>query len=429
MPQRKNIKGDLGTTKVASDSYDIDNIYLSEEGWVYRHYKKADKSVWWDEIIVAGQAPTDAPDNALATNPDKLGVEDNPPFEVGGDDINDFEYSPLYGNDVTGGGVPSLDITGEGNEDTSGDDGETPAPPATEIDEVTVSGNEAPTNGDTETYTASVTTSTSDVTYDWTISAGGNIISGQNTDSAVITWNATGASTVSCEVGSTDETWNGVTQSDSLSVSVAPVPPPETSIGDVNLDTVPSSMTVGVDETFAASISGDATVTWQWTKSSGVGNATFSAPTSSTTQIQVDAAGDYVFTATASSDDAGLVGGSPISSDTTSITASNPAPAGVTLTLTGAEAGNSAYQTDAGNNASVTLTAGQTLTITNNSGGHPVDIVQSDGGDQVTEGTLTGAPAGDGETVTWDTTGVTPGDYYYQCTSHAAMIGTITVTA
>ena len=55
MPHRKNAKGDLGTTKVASDSYDADNIYLSEEGWVYRHYKKSDKSLWWDEILVAGQ--------------------------------------------------------------------------------------------------------------------------------------------------------------------------------------------------------------------------------------------------------------------------------------------------------------------------------------------------------------------------------------
>ena len=56
MPHRKNIVGDLGTTKVASDSYDIDNIYFTEEGWVYRHYKRSDKSKWWDEIIVAGES-------------------------------------------------------------------------------------------------------------------------------------------------------------------------------------------------------------------------------------------------------------------------------------------------------------------------------------------------------------------------------------
>ena len=116
---------------------------------------------------------------------------------------------------------------------------------------------------------------------------------------------------------------------------------------------------------------------------------------------------------------------------TKAIVVNPPAPpaADVTLTLTGAEAGNSAYQTDAGNNAAITATIGQIIDIVNNSGGHPVDIVVSDGGAQVSEGTLTDAPAGDGETLRWDTTGVTAGTYYYQCTSHAAMIGTITISA
>ena len=55
MPHRVNTKGDIGTAKNASDSYDADNIYLSEEGWVYRHFKNSAKTQWWDEIIVAGQ--------------------------------------------------------------------------------------------------------------------------------------------------------------------------------------------------------------------------------------------------------------------------------------------------------------------------------------------------------------------------------------
>ena len=33
----------------------IDNIYLSEEGWVYRHFKNTERTLWWDEILVAGQ--------------------------------------------------------------------------------------------------------------------------------------------------------------------------------------------------------------------------------------------------------------------------------------------------------------------------------------------------------------------------------------
>jgi len=105
-----------------------------------------------------------------------------------------------------------------------------------------------------------------------------------------------------------------------------------------------------------------------------------------------------------------------------------PAPSDVTLEFTGAD-GTSSYTSAGGANASVSIEVGGTLTITNNTGGHPVDVRVSDGGATVSEGTLTGAPAGPGESLTWDTTGVTPGTYYYQCTAHAAMIGTITVTA
>ena len=101
-------------------------------------------------------------------------------------------------------------------------------------------------------------------------------------------------------------------------------------------------MTVGVNETFAASIGGDASVTWQWT-ASGPGNATITPPNFATTQISVDTAGDYVFTAEASSTDANLTGANPQSVETGSITATDPTPAGVTLNLTGAAVGNSAY--------------------------------------------------------------------------------------
>ena len=103
MPQRSNIVGDLGTTKIASDSYDIDNIYLTDEGWVYRHYKRSDKSKWWDEIIVAGEVPSG--DNPQATNPPKLGTVTSPTVETGGDTYKDFQYSTQV---AAGGGVPTL---------------------------------------------------------------------------------------------------------------------------------------------------------------------------------------------------------------------------------------------------------------------------------------------------------------------------------
>ena len=66
-PQRSNRKGDLGNYRPASSAADIDNIFFTEEGWVYRHFKgdpRDPKSRYWDEIIVAGEAkvqPTNDP--------------------------------------------------------------------------------------------------------------------------------------------------------------------------------------------------------------------------------------------------------------------------------------------------------------------------------------------------------------------------------
>jgi len=239
MPQKINIKGDIGTAKVASDSYDVDNIYLTEEGWVYRHFKSTDESRWWDEIIVAGQVPdTDSPE---ATNPPKLGTVASPTFETG-----DGEYDIAYSSH------------------TKTDD----AP--TQTDKIVAEGGGVP---------------------------------------------------------------DGFLPGAPAPVPPAPVPP------------------------------------------------------------------------------------APVP----------PTPTDVTVTFTGAN-GTDDYITAQGNDPSISIEVGATLTLVNNSGGHPVDVRVSDGGAQVTEGTLTGAPAGNGETLTWDTTGVTPGTYYYQCTVHSSMIGTITVS-
>ena len=73
----------------------------------------------------------------------------------------------------------------------------------------------------------------------------------------------------------------------------------------------------------------------------------------------------------------------------------------------------------------ITVNIGDTLVFNNSMGAHPLDIRVAAGGAQVTTGTLTGAGAAG--TVTWVTTGVAAGTYYYECTSHAGMLGTITV--
>lgn len=92
MPARVNTTGDIGTAKDASDSYDKDNIYLTTEGWVYRHFKKADQSEYWDEIIVAGEVDPTLTIDGVANAPVDDIYEASPNFEVG-DGTFDFEYS------------------------------------------------------------------------------------------------------------------------------------------------------------------------------------------------------------------------------------------------------------------------------------------------------------------------------------------------
>ena len=50
----------VGNYPAKSDVADQDNIYLSDQGWVYRHFKSLDKTEYWDEIIWAGDV-TDPP--------------------------------------------------------------------------------------------------------------------------------------------------------------------------------------------------------------------------------------------------------------------------------------------------------------------------------------------------------------------------------
>jgi len=144
MPQRINKVSDIGNSMIFSSVYDIDNIYLSEEGWVYRHYKKADKSEWWDEIIVAGEVDITDGDNApvLETNPDPLGVA--PPADVdfeGGvgisDSKSDFEYSDLKGVDTSISNVPfpPTDSAGGGPPASDDDSSSSPDSPADDSDD------------------------------------------------------------------------------------------------------------------------------------------------------------------------------------------------------------------------------------------------------------------------------------------------------
>lgn len=105
MPHRKNAKADIGGQKRMSSASNINNVYLTEEGWVYRHYKRADKSRWWDEVIVAGQVKTDISTpqdmeiHGVLNEPVAHTLNDfpetYPEFEIGGGPLNvDTDYKP-----------------------------------------------------------------------------------------------------------------------------------------------------------------------------------------------------------------------------------------------------------------------------------------------------------------------------------------------
>ena len=99
-------------------------------------------------------------------------------------------------------------------------------------------------------------------------------------------------------------------------------------------------------------------------------------------------------------------------------------------TMTGHDR-NSAYTNKA--NPTLTFKKGDTINFEMDASGHPmwISIVQSTG--QPSAGNvppgLTNNGTASGATITWDTTTVTAGTYYYNCEHHTNMWGTIFVNA
>ena len=180
MPRRDNlnlsatpITKDLRNLKIASDSYDIDNVFLTDQGWVYRHYKKADLSQYWDEILVAGEV-----DLGDSTNDPSAAFDTVSPTFESGDGDKDVENSPNFSG---GGGAPPAPIT---------------------IGTITVSGASTATDSDTETYTATNSGTATGVSYSIASSEAGDVISGMD-----VTFNGAGARTLTVtgtKAGATD---------------------------------------------------------------------------------------------------------------------------------------------------------------------------------------------------------------------------------
>lgn len=106
----------------------------------------------------------------------------------------------------------------------------------------------------------------------------------------------------------------------------------------------------------------------------------------------------------------------------------------VSYTYTVTNSGSSAYTfsgSATGNNPTLNVKQGDTLTFNVNAAGHPLWIKTTNttgtsGG--VTTGTITNNGTQSG-TVTWNTSGVAPGTYYYICQFHGLMVGTINVAS
>ena len=109
MPARVNTEGDIGTALPVSDAYDVDNIFLTDEGWVYRHYKNDALTKFWDEIIVAGEVDPAATIGTVPNAPVDAVGDASPTFEVG-DGNKDVENSPNFSGG--GGGGPTPPATG-----------------------------------------------------------------------------------------------------------------------------------------------------------------------------------------------------------------------------------------------------------------------------------------------------------------------------
>ena len=85
-----------------------------------------------------------------------------------------------------------------------------------------------------------------------------------------------------------------------------------------------------------------------------------------------------------------------------------------------------------GDDPTVTVNKGDTIIFDVDASRHPFyvkTVFSRGGGDQVTTGTISGTPGTQNGKLSWNTTGVSAGKYYYVCSPHASygMGGTITV--
>lgn len=249
MPKRSNAPGDLGTTKIASDSYDNNNVFLTDQGWVYRHWKGEPNKAgtkYWDELIIAGVvAPAD---NDPVTLTEYLGTNSidhtgNQPYplsitnyEADGAERGepDLVFDVEYSKHITDGGGEWGDpenydkVNGKYPYKGTG----LPAPPKVLGDVTITTGDTDFWENDTATFTADLdsanTVPSYALVYEW---SGTNVtFNHTNRKRVVATFDALGDTTINLKVTSTvDCTPTEVT--DSYDVTVTEMPPDMEEVG------------------------------------------------------------------------------------------------------------------------------------------------------------------------------------------------------
>ena len=237
----------VGNYPAKSDVADTDNIYLSDQGWVYRHYKSPDKSKFWDEVIWAGDV----------TNPPTA----NDPVDPFGDPDPDF----LNGDGIqfVTGVYPGADAT---------------------IGEVTIN---AADSGDTGTAIPFALvvggTLANNNTYAWSVDGPGTATFSSGTQTGTFTGNTPaeanvsitfptdGTYTVTCLLKQSAASTSGSTAQHGFTAE-ANVASDTIGTVTVNGQTTPQA---GVGLTYSASYTGtapqeDITYTWTATPSAGV---------------------------------------------------------------------------------------------------------------------------------------------------------------
>ena len=388
----------------ASDVADKDNIFLTEQGWVYRHFKSLDKSEYWDEVIWAGYVDAS--------------VQANDPVDTIGAPNDDITF-----------------LVGDGFQFVSGD---YPATVST-IGTVTVNGPDEVTVDSAEAYTAQNDGSFSGTkTYQWKVkdNQGNDVSSDANTvvisaaTSATtnITYKIAGSYNVSVTVGDQAGAVASQTGGETVVAAAATVD-----------DTIDSVTVTGDSDIFTAT---DTVYTVTYTGTAPIGDVTFALTANPSANITITASGqpsgksqDYTvrvldavaggtaITLTGAVSDPDVNSGTPVAGTaavtsydkigTVTVTTDPTIPAAGTAGQAITSAASGAKGTPAGSTYSWAVTTAPT-------GGDTADITFADAAAQNTTFSVdAGATVGDYTiTCTWGQTGAKP----------ATSVGTITLS-